>query len=117
MTANQTNIHFESRGIEFVVNSPDEAKHIQASMQKHLEALQLWQHVDAVSLTSNGAYQSTYKLKESSREHWAPAWDTTRLYSTMGIDSQKNTKDLDKEILVAMSVSYTHLTLPTNREV
>jgi len=102
MTTNQTNIHFESRGIEFVVNSPDEAKHIQASMQKHLEALQLWQHVDAVSLTSNGAYQSTYKLKESSREHWAPAWDTTRLYSTMGIDSQKNTKDLDKEILVAM---------------
>ena len=105
MTANQTNIHFESRGIEFVVNNLDEVKHLQASMQKHLEALQLWQHVDAVSLSHNGTYQCTYKLKEGAREQWAPHWDTTRLYSTMNIDGQKNTKDLDKEILVAMLIT------------
>jgi hypothetical protein len=102
MTANQTNILFESRGIEFVVNTPDEVKHLQVSMQKHLEALQLWQHVDAVSLSGNSAYQCAYRLKENSREQWAPAWDTTRLYCTMGIDSQKKTEDLDKEILVSM---------------
>jgi hypothetical protein len=89
MTANQTNILFESRGIEFVVNTLDEVKHLQVSMQKHLEALQLWQHVDAVSLSGNGAYQCAYRLKENSREQWAPHWDTTRLYCTMGIDSQK----------------------------
>ena len=102
MTANQTNIHFESRGIEFVVNTPDELNALQTSMRKHLERLQLWQHVDAVSLSSNGAYQCAYKLKEGAREQWAPHWDTTRLYSTMNIDSQKNTEDLDKEILVSM---------------
>jgi hypothetical protein len=105
MTANQTNIHFESRGIEFVVNTPDEVKRLQASMQKHLEDLQLWQYVDAVSLSHNGTYQCTYKLKEGAREQWAPNWDTTRLYSTMNIDGQKNTKDLDKEILVAMLIT------------
>jgi hypothetical protein len=105
MTANQTNIHFESRGIEFVVNTPDEVKRLQASMQKHLEDLQLWQYVDAVSLSHNGTYQCTYNLKEGAREQWAPHWDTTRLYSTMNIDGQKNTKDLDKEILVAMLIT------------
>jgi hypothetical protein len=102
MTTNQTNIHFESRGIEFVVNTPDELKALQTSMRKHLESLQLWQHVDVVSLNGGGTYQCAYKLKENSREQWAPHWDTTRLYSSMNIDSQKNIEDLDKEILVAM---------------
>ncbi|MEN9930140.1 MAG: hypothetical protein RL604_387 [Pseudomonadota bacterium] len=113
MTANQTNIHFESRGIEFVVNAPDEVKHLQASMQKHLEALQLWQHVDAVSLSHNGAYQCTYKLKEGARERWAPDWDTTRLYATMNIDGQKNTEDLDKEILVSMLMTTIPFVFPS----
>ena len=102
MTTNQTNIHFESRGIEFVVNAPDELKDLQTSMRKHLESLQLWQHIDVVSLNGGGTYQCAYKLKENSREQWAPHWDTTRLCSTMNIDSQKNIEDLDKEILVAM---------------
>jgi hypothetical protein len=113
MTANQTNIHFESRGIEFVVNAPDEVKHLQASMQKHLEALQLWQHVDAVSSSHNGAYQCTYMLKEGARERWAPDWDTTRLYATMNIDGQKNTEDLDKEILVSMLMTTIPFVFPS----
>jgi len=113
MTANQTNIHFESRGIEFVVNGPDEVKHLQAQMQKHLEGLQLWQHVDAAFSSSNGVYQCAYRLKESPREQWAPAWDTTRLYSTMGIDSQKKTEDLDKEILVSMLMATIPFVFPS----
>jgi hypothetical protein len=116
MTANQTNIHFESRGIEFVVNGPDEFNVLQASMRKHLEGLQLWQHVDAVILNGNGPYQCAYKLKESSREQWAPTWDTTRLYATMGIDSQKNTEDLEKEILVAMLMATIPFTFPSMDE-
>jgi hypothetical protein len=113
MTANQTNIHFESRGIEFVVKSPDEFNLLQTGMQKHLEALQLWQHVDAVILDGKGTYQCAYKLKDSSRERWAPAWDTTRLYSTMGIDSQKNAHDLEKEILVSMLMATIPFTFPS----
>jgi hypothetical protein len=116
MTANQTNIHFESRGIEFVVNGPDEFNVLQVSMRKHLEGLQLWQHVDAVILNGNGPYQCAYKLKESSREQWAPTWDTTRLYATMGIDSQKNTEDLEKEILVAMLMATIPFTFPSMDE-
>ena len=113
MTTNQTNIHFESRGIEFVVNTPDELNALQTSMRKHLESLQLLQHVDAVSLSSDGTYQCTYKLKEGAREQWAPHWDTTRLYSTMGIDSQKNTEDLDKEILVSMLMATIPFVFPS----
>lgn len=113
MTVNQTNIHFESRGIEFVVNGPDEFNVLQASMRKHLEGLQLWQHIDAVILNGNGPYQCAYKLKESSREQWAPTWDTTRLYATMGIDGQKNTEDLEKEILVAMLMATIPFTFPS----
>ena len=113
MTINQTNIHFESRGIEFVVKTTEELSALQVSMQKHLDALQLWQHVDVVILSGNDTYQCTYKLKESAREQWAPAWDTTRLYSTMGIDSQKNTEDLDKEILVAMLMTTIPFTFPS----
>ncbi len=116
MTANQTNIHFESRGIEFVVNGPDEFNVLQASMRKHLEGLQLWQHVDVVILNGNGPYQCAYKLKESSREQWAPTWDTTRLYATMGIDGQKNTEDLEKEILVAMLMATIPFTFPSMDE-
>jgi len=116
MTANQTNIHFESRGIEFVVNGPDEFNVLQVSMRKHLEGLQLWQHVDAVILNGNGPYQCAYKLKESSREQWAPTWDTTRLYATMGVDSQKNTEDLEKEILVAMLMATIPFTFPSMDE-
>jgi hypothetical protein len=116
MTANQTNIHFESRGIEFVVNAPDEVKHLQASMQKHLEALQLWQHVDAVTSSQNGAYQCAYKLKEVASEQWAPHWDTTRLYSTMNIDSQKNAEDLDKEILASMLMATIPFVFPSYDE-
>ncbi len=82
-------------------------------MRKHLERLQLWQHVDAVSLSSNGAYQCAYKLKEGAREQWAPHWDTTRLYSTMNIDSQKNTEDLDKEILVSMLMATIPFVFPS----
>jgi len=113
MTANQTNIHFESRGIEFVVNSPEEVNHLQASMREHLESVQLWQHVDASCSVNDGAYQCAFKLKENAREQWAPAWDTTRLYSTMGIDSQKNTKDLDKEILVSMLIATIPFVFPS----
>ncbi len=113
MTANQTNIHFESRGIEFVVNGPDEFNVLQVSMRKYLEGLQLWQHVDVVILNGNGPYQCAYKLKESSRERWAPTWDTTRLYATMGIDGQKNTDDLEKEILVAMLMATIPFTFPS----
>jgi hypothetical protein len=116
MTANQTNIHFESRGIEFVVNGPDEFNVLQVSMRKHLEGLELWQHVDAVILSGNGPYQCAYKLKESSREQWAPTWDTTRLYATMGIDGQKNTEDLEKEILVAMLMATIPFTFPSMDE-
>ena len=116
MTANQTNIHFESRGIEFVVNGPEEFNILQVSMRKHLEGLQLWQHVDAVILNGNGPYQCAYKLKESSREQWAPTWDTTRLYATMGIDGQKNTEDLEKEILVAMLMATIPFTFPSMDE-
>jgi hypothetical protein len=116
MTANQTNIHFESRGIEFVVNGPDEFNVLQVSMRKHLEGLELWQHVDAVILNGNGPYQCAYKLKESSREQWAPTWDTTRLYATMGIDGQKNTEDLEKEILVAMLMATIPFTFPSMDE-
>ncbi len=105
MTTNQTNIHFESRGIEFVVNAPDELKALQTSMRKYLESLQLWQHVDSDSSSNNNSHQCVYKLKEGIRQQWAPDWDTTRLYSTMNIDSQKNTEDLDKEILVAMLIT------------
>ena len=113
MTANQSNIHFKSRGIEFVVNGPDEVKHLQAQMQKHLEGLQLWQHVDAAFSSSNGVYQCAYRLKESPREQWAPAWDTTRLYCTMGINSQKKTEDLDKEILVSMLMATIPFVFPS----
>jgi len=116
MTANQTNIHFESRGIEFVVNGPDEFNVLQVSMRKHLEGLELWQHVDVVVLNGNGPYQCAYKLKESSREQWAPTWDTTRLYATMGIDGQKNTEDLEKEILVAMLMATIPFTFPSMDE-
>lgn len=116
MTANQTNIHFESRGIEFVVNGPDEFNILQVSMRKHLEGLELWQHVDVVVLNGNGPYQCAYKLKESSREQWAPTWDTTRLYATMGIDGQKNTEDLEKEILVAMLMATIPFTFPSMDE-
>jgi hypothetical protein len=113
MTANQTNIHFESRGIEFVVKTTEELSALQTSMQKHLEALQLWQHVDSVLSNRDGAHQCIYRLKESAREQWAPAWDTTRLYSTMGIDGQKNTEDLEKEILVAMLMATIPFTFPS----
>jgi len=113
MTANQTNIHFESRGIEFVIKTANELSALQASMQKHLEGLQLEQHVDFSCTNNNNTHQCIYKLKEDIREQWAPAWDTTRLYSTMGIDGQKNTKDLDKEILVAMLMTTIPFTFPS----
>ena len=100
MTTNQTNIHFESRGIEFVIKTANELSALQASMQKHLEGLQLEQHVDFSCTNNNDTHQCIYKLKEDIRKQWAPAWDTTRLYSTMSIDGQKNTKDLDKEIVI-----------------
>jgi len=47
MTANQTNIHFESRGIEFVVKTAEDLSALQASMRKYFEGLQLWPHVDS----------------------------------------------------------------------
>ena len=113
MTANQTNIHFESRGIEFVVKSSDELNALQASMRKYLEGLQLWQYVDSVSSSNNDTHQCVYKLKESIREQWAPDWDTTHLYATMGIDGQKDPKDLEKEILVAMLIATIPFTFPS----
>jgi hypothetical protein len=113
MTANQTNIHFESRGIEFVVKTARELSALQASMQKYLKGLQLDQHVDFSCTNNNVTHQCIYKLKEDIREQWAPAWDTTRLYSTMGIDGHKNTEDLDKEILVAMLMTTIPFTFPS----
>jgi hypothetical protein len=113
MTANQTNIHFESRGIEFVVKTARELSALQASMQKYLKGLQLDQHVDFSCTNNNDTHQCIYKLKEDIREQWAPAWDTTRLYSTMGIDGHKNTEDLDKEILVAMLMTTIPFTFPS----
>ena len=113
MAANQINNHFESRGIEFVVKSSDELNVLQASMRKHLETLELWQHVDSVASSCNHSHQCVYKLKESIREQWAPDWDTTRLYATMGIDGQKDPKDLEKEILVAMLIATIPFTFPS----
>lgn len=102
MTANQTNIHFESRGVEFVVKTAKELSALQASMQNHLEGLHLWQFVDFSSSHGSEGYQCIYKLKETARQQWAPNWDTTQLYLTMGIDSRQKTEDLEKEIIVSM---------------
>lgn len=113
MTENQTNIHFESRGIEFVVKTTDDLSALQASMRKHLESLQLWQHVESVLSNNNGTHQCIYKLKESTRKQWAPTWDTTRLSATMGIDGQKNTEDLEKEILVSMLMATIPFVFPS----
>ena len=116
MSSNQTNLHFESRGIEFVSNSAEDQKQITEKIRKYLDDLHLWEHVTFTDTHQEGIYQSSYQLKESSRLQWAPDWDTTRLYATMGIDGQKKREDLDKEILVAMLLATIPFTFPSFEE-
>ncbi len=116
MSSNQNNIHFESRGIEFVSKSADEQKRLADSMREYLEKLQLWDCVNCCQTITEGSYQSAYQLKEGSRFQWAPDWDTTRLYETMGIDGQKHHHDLDKEIVVAMLIATIPFTFPSFEE-
>ena len=56
MTAPQLNIHFETRGIEFVLKTQqDQIANLQ-KMQAHLQKYALWDCVDHQSSQVNGAY-------------------------------------------------------------
>lgn len=116
MSTNQPNIHFESRGIEFVSNTLQDQKVLIESMNQYLEGLQLLQCVNCISSEVNGSYQVSFVLKDSGKDLWAPNWDTTNLYVTMGIDGQNNREDLDKEIVVAMLLATIPFTFPSFEE-
>lgn len=116
MTATQLNIHFETRGIEFVLKTQqDQIANLQ-KMQAHLQKYSLWDCVDHHSSQANGAYYNHFSLKQSYQDQWAPNWDTTRLYARMSIDGRQNKDDLDKEILVAMLLATIPFTFPSYEE-
>ena len=116
MTATQLNIHFETRGIEFVLKTQqDQIANLQ-KMQAHLQKYALWDCVDYQSSQVNGAYYNHFSLKQSYQDQWAPNWDTTRLYASMSIDGRQNKDDLDKEILVAMLLATIPFVFPSYEE-
>ena len=115
-STNQTKIHFESRGIEFFCKSPQEQNQLLCKMQEYLQTLKILEHVNCIQSKDGDIYKTHYVLKDVARDLWAPEWDTTRLYVTMGIDGQKNREDLDKEIMVAMLLATIPFTFPSFEE-
>ena len=116
MAATQLNIHFETRGIEFVLKTQQEQIDNLQKMQAHLQRYSLWDCVDHQSSQVNGAYYNHFSLKQSYQDQWAPNWDTTRLYASMSIDGRQNKDDLDKEILVAMLLATIPFVFPSYEE-
>ena len=56
MTATQLNIHFETRGIEFVLKTQQDQIINLQKMQEHLHKYSLWDCVNHQSSQVNGAY-------------------------------------------------------------
>ncbi|MFZ2737052.1 MAG: hypothetical protein WBI20_05855 [Burkholderiaceae bacterium] len=69
---------------------------------EQLDALDLEPHIRSSQGSDDQGCFIRFELRQSSRQAWAPAYDTLALAQTLGLDSQQQDSDLTREILVAL---------------
>ena len=74
-----------------------------ARMQAHFAALNLAYCVDVQPGPVAGA--CTYRLQETYRQRWLPDADTTHLCADLQLDTEHDTDDLEREILLTLLIN------------
>lgn len=64
---------------------------------------------------ASGAYASI-RLSDAALDAWAPAFDTTRLCQTFGLDTQAHDDDLEREIVLALLAAPQPFDFPSHDE-
>ncbi|HEV2610509.1 MAG TPA: hypothetical protein VGU61_09600 [Noviherbaspirillum sp.] len=76
----------------------DEVDTSRSRLLVHLQRLGLDRHITMI----DNAVSVRFRLDDTCASHWAPGCDTTRLCSTLGLDTRASCADLEREILLAM---------------
>lgn len=83
-------------------------------VQARLAAAGLGRAVETV--TSPGRTSARFRLRPSFARDWTPGFDTTRLCTTLALDTVARDDDLEREILVALLASPIDLAYPSPEE-
>ncbi|MGN6703762.1 MAG: hypothetical protein ACTHKB_12480 [Burkholderiaceae bacterium] len=81
-----------------------------------LEALALHRYVEIAQGTNAGSHFVEFRLRPELAEAWMPGFDTMDLCRRLGLDTQSNPDDLEREILLAMLVSPVPFRFPSHAE-
>lgn len=105
---------FETRGIEIKATSSDA---LALAKQKTLDYFKKHGLLNAVAVIDRAMdHQVSFRLTDEYKDRWAPNWDTTHLYQTLGLSSRTEAADLDREILVAMLLATIPFEFPSYEE-
>ncbi|WP_413437063.1 hypothetical protein ACFDAU_11550 [Sulfuriferula sp. GW1] len=81
-----------------------------------LEALGLVQYVQIIDAEDVGILCIKFQLRTDVANEWAPDWDTLQLCQALDLDSEGNSDDLEREILLAMLLSPVPFQFPSYDE-
>ncbi|MHB9101072.1 MAG: hypothetical protein ACYC2E_06140 [Sulfuricella sp.] len=81
-----------------------------------LEALGLDRHVKATDEPNVDLLSIRFELRQEFAHEWAPDCDTTQLSQKLGLDTQGNSSDLEREIMLAMLLGPVAFEFPNHAE-
>jgi len=90
-------------GIRIVVDSDSDS--IRRNFTMQLRELGLEEQVEIIDLPDSNATAIQFRLHAELADSWAPNGDTMELCQKLQLDTRNNSRDLEREILVAMLLS------------
>jgi len=88
----------------------------QPSVSAYFEELGLAVYINLSDATNEGKQYFRAKLRDELARKWSPDHDTTQLTLKLNLDTQNNTLDLEREILLAMLLSPEPFRFPSHAE-
>ena len=104
------------RGIQVHGATVAEVETARLSFLSRLHELGLDQYVQASDGTSAASPVVEFRLREEFANEWAPGSDTTQLCGKLNLDTQGNSSDLEREILLAMLLCPRPFQFPSDDE-
>ncbi len=102
-------------GIRIRVLSAKESEAVEIRFQSRLRELGLTEFVTTAPFSESAPFVE-FRLTDTLANEWSPDRDTTQLCARLGLDTQNNAADLEREILLAMLLSPVAFEFPSDDE-
>jgi len=104
------------RGISVAVQNPTAARLIEERVRQRLRELSIDHHITSIVKHDLPTGRIEFQLRPDLADEWCPRRDTTRLCAVLGLDSQNDVDDLEREIWLAMTQCPIALEFPSVEE-